>query len=284
MKIFYRPEMSLDRPLMGSFSARKPHDAVEDWLRRGLVHPGDILSFDPMTPEDFTLAHDGQMVRDVLELRAPNGYGTVDADLAATLPFTTGSLLAAARHALAHREAVCSPSSGFHHAHHAYPGGYCTFNGLVITAMKLKQEGFVNHVGILDLDMHYGDGTDDLIQVHGLSWILHLSQGHRFVSRADVGRKAQAYFDWLRSALERMRRRDLVLVQASADPHVGDPLGGLLNTEEMQQRDRMVFEALAGRAVAWNLAGGYQTDPWGGIETVLRLHRNTVMACQAAAQ
>jgi hypothetical protein len=31
--------------------------------------------------------------------------------------------------------------------------------------------------------------------------------------------------------------------------------------------------------VAWNLAGGYQVEPDGGIEPVLAIHRRTLQAC-----
>ena len=37
-----------------------------------------------------------------------------------------------------------------------------TFNGLVVTAMKLHKEGRAKRVGILDCDQHYGNGTEEL--------------------------------------------------------------------------------------------------------------------------
>ena len=70
---------------------------------------------------------------------------------------------------------------------------------------------------------------------------------------------------------------DLILYQAGADVHKDDPLGGVLSTEQMACRDRMVFEgARACRLpLAWNLAGGYQRDEEGTILPVLRLHEQT---------
>ncbi len=279
MKVFYRPEMAVDRPIMGSFSAQKPRVAVQDWLQRGLIQPADIHTFEPVTREDFALAHPTQMIQGILDLRQPNGYGTVDADLAATLPHTTGSLLGAARYALAHQERVCSPSGGFHHAHSTYASGYCTFNGLIITAIKLKQEGWVDRVGILDLDMHHGDGTDEMIRVHRLDWVQHITQGKHHYRREHLGRHAAHYFQWLQTALAAMSNVDLLICQLSADPHITDPLGGLLTTDELIKRDQMVFKHVVGKALVWNTAGGYQTDPRGTMEPVLRLHRNTVKAC-----
>ncbi len=69
----------------------------------------------------------------------------------------------------------------------------------------------------------------------------------------------------------------VLLYQAGADPHVDDPLGGWLTTEQLRERDRRVFEAArgAGVPVAWNLAGGYQTP----LRNVLDIHDHTLIEC-----
>lgn len=50
-----------------------------------------------------------------------------------------------------------------------------------------------------------------------------------------------------------------------------------LTTEQLAERDRIVFEAVkkARVPVAWNLAGGYQTP----LRKVLDIHDNTLRAC-----
>lgn len=284
MHVFYRPEQAANNlQCISSPSAGKPARAVADWLNRGLVRPEDVHSFEPVSADDLKLAHDAGFVDGVLNGTVRNGFGNRDPQVAASLPYTTGSLLAASRHALAYREAVCSPTSGFHHAGFDEAEGFCTFNGLIVTAMKLHAEGRVETVGIIDLDMHYGNGTQDLIQHHGLHWIRHHTQSRRFQEPADLGRGGERYFNWLDQALVDCQDVDLVIYQAGADPHVRDPLGGLLTEQQMALRDHAVFGALSGRPVVWNLAGGYQTDGQGGIAPVLRLHRNTVVACKTVA-
>lgn len=54
------------------------------------------------------------------------------------------------------------------------------------------------------------------------------------------------------------RSLDVVLYQAGADPHVDDPQGGYLTTEQLAERDFMVFCECRQRGlpIAWNLAGG----------------------------
>ena len=74
---------------------------------------------------------------------------------------------------------------------------------------------------------------------------------------------------------------DLILYQAGADPHINDPLGGVMTTDQMLRRDELVFQECKAMQVpvAWNLAGGYQRDDQHGIRPVLDLHDNTMRAC-----
>ncbi len=280
MKVFYRTEQNARNAESFSPSAGKPREAVQDWLKRGLIAPEDVLGFEPVTRDQIKLAHDAEYVDAVLDQREPNGFGNTNAEVAASLPYTTGSLLAAARHALISRAAVCSPTSGFHHARYANGAGFCTFNGLMVTALALKQVGLVNTVGIIDLDMHYGDGTDAIIQRCDAYWIRHHTQGAKFRNRADVGPDAQRYLAWLDTAIADCQGVDLLIYQAGADPHIRDPLGGLLDEVEMAKRDHAVFRGFKHRALVWNLAGGYQRDLNNSLSPVLRLHRHTVVACQ----
>ena len=53
------------------------------------------------------------------------------------MPFTSGAMLAAARDALANGWGAVAPCSGFHHAGYDFAGGFCTFNGLMVTALAV---------------------------------------------------------------------------------------------------------------------------------------------------
>jgi acetoin utilization deacetylase AcuC-like enzyme len=155
---------------------------------------------------------------------------------------------------------------------------YCTFNGLMVTAAALKAEGLGKGVGIIDCDNHYGDGTDAIIEHIGAQgWIRHFSAGLDFGSREQVGE----FFKRLETEVEGMADCDLILYQAGADPHVNDPLGGWLTTEQLAGRDGIIFGAARrlGRPIVWNLAGGYQKARDGSIPRVLEIHDNTVREC-----
>lgn len=284
MKVFYRPEQVAGNKAAYSPSAYKPKLVIGDWLTRGIVLSQDIHSFEPVSRADFKQVHNPKMVNDVLDLKRRNGFRNQDPEVAASLLYTSGSLLAAAHWALAHQEAVCSPTSGFHHAGFDEPEGYCTFNGLMVAAVKLINLGLVQRVAILDCDVHYGNGTDDIIARLGLhDRVVNHTMGEQFENKHSVGAHARNFMGWLALALKQSADADLLIYQAGADPHINDPLGGLLTTREMLKRDLAVFRAFKGRPLVWNLAGGYQRDVAGSIEPILQLHRNTALACTKMA-
>lgn len=273
--VFYRPEMVALEASISSPSAAKPAQVVADWQAQGL--PIRVLDFEPVDEETLALAHERAYVQGVLAGEVPNGFGNSKPQVTASLPFTNGSMLAAAGAALDNGRVACAPASGFHHAGFGHGGGFCTFNGLIVAAMALERDGRVSRVGILDLDQHWGDGTHDIIQRMHLSWISHHSPGPEPLHAAD----AQRYLHRLPGIVSTFHDCDLLLYQAGADAHVDDPLGGWMTSEQLAERDRIVFEVAAtiGVPVAWNLAGGYQRDAQGGIEPVLAIHRRTMEGC-----
>lgn len=272
LKVFYSNHMVADAQSF-SPSAGKPREVVSSWRRRFPVL--EFVEPAPVGFDDLCLAHDPAYVRGVLSLRLSNGFGNRLPEVAATLPWTSGAMLAAARAALVDRCAV-APVSGFHHACHAEGGGYCTFNGLVVAAQVLRRERTVRRVGILDFDHHYGNGTSQIIRELDLDWIEHYSAGACW----DKPDQAEAFLDAIPALLTRFADCDVLLYQAGADPHHQDPLGGWLTTAQLRERDRRVFDGCNanGLPIAWNLAGGYQTP----LRKVLDIHDHTMLECLAA--
>lgn len=272
MTVMFSERMQADEQ-PGSPSAAKPARVVAAWRAEGL--PMRVIAPDPVTLDDLARAHDRGYVEAVLGLRRDNGFGTRDASVAASLPYTSGAMLHGARLAIAGRTAVCAPVSGFHHAQRRAAWGFCTFNGLMVAALALRASGEAARVAIVDCDQHHGDGTAEIIAGLGSpSWLRHFTAGESFRRREQVG----AFFARLDEELRAIAGGcDVVLYQAGADPHVDDPLGGWMSDEQLRERDARVFEgvARAGLPIVWNLAGGYQRDRDGGIAPVVAIHTRT---------
>lgn len=251
-------------------SPGKPILVLESFKQAGLAI--EVKDFAPLDLDTIGLAHSMRYVRGVMTLNSPNGFHNRSPSVAASLPWTTGSMLAAAKFAATTGDSAASLTSGFHHAGYKNGHGFCTFNGLMIAALYLREEGF-KKIGIIDLDMHFGDGTADIIKTKKADFIKHYTFGHHGITRDTAE-------DWLKklpNIVRGFRGFDVILFQAGADPHIDDPLGGVLTSEQMRRRDRIVFE-VAHRMqvpVAWNLAGGYQTP----IRKVLDLHDATAQEC-----
>lgn len=276
MKVFYRPEMVAVPKESLSPSAAKPAQVIADWLDHGLIQREDILSFEPVNEDTLSLAHDPAYVRAVMRCEEPNGFGTCEPKVAASLLYTCGSVLTAARYAIQERDIAVSPTSGFHHAKYREGGGFCTFNGLMVTAMQLQREGLISKLLIVDGDAHYGNGTQDIIDVLSAgSWIKHITSMRDFGSYAEF-QKAFAHYQ-ITECLGGLP--DLVLYQAGADAWEKDPLRcGTFSLTDLIQRDKSVFRWSRKHQIplVWNLVGGYARDEAGAITPVLDIHRSTL--------
>lgn len=273
LDVFYDERMVAEAQGV-SPSAEKPRWVVKDWerlaglsVRRRAVEPASL--------EQLCLAHDEKFVSAVLNLKQENGFGNRSASVAAALPWTNGAMISAAKSVVVEGGWACAPVSGFHHAEWSESMGFCTFNGLIMAARVCQKELGCNVIAILDCDAHWGNGTQQIKDFLGLNWLDHWSFGELFRTKSDC---AGGRFErWLERAVLACSKADLVLYQAGADPHVSDPFGGMLTTEQMRWRDNYVAEHLKGKPMAWCLAGGYQVvegkEMPEKIEPVLALHR-----------
>jgi acetoin utilization deacetylase AcuC-like enzyme len=255
-------------------SAAKPAKVVASWQRFGF--PVELRTPRPAGIDQLCGAHHPAYVIGVLEGRISNGFGNRRPEIAASLPWTSGAMVDAALEAVRNGIGAVAPASGFHHACYEEAGGYCTFNGLVVAAREVRRKHPQARVGILDFDMHYGNGTAQILRQLKLDWVAHYS------AAADYERPEQAerFLAQIPAMLRAFEGCSVLLYQAGADPHINDPLGGWLDSRQLAVRDRRVFQLarMHGLPVAWNLAGGYQ-EP---ISKVLAIHDATMRECVTA--
>ena len=271
VKVFYDERQSAERNDSFSPSAQKPAKVVKYWEER---HPIQIMPFEPVTLEDLCRIHDAEYVHGVMQGRITNGFGNCDPVVNSVMPWVSGSVYWACDYAYRTKESCFAPTSGAHHACYNTGMGYCTFNSLALGALHAHDLG-ANLVGIVDCDNHYGNGTQDIINKLGLHWLIHYSYG------ADQRRYyTEKFLEEFESLLMPFKHCDLIIYNAGADPHVDDPHGGRMTTNELFQRDIELycFAAEHKIPVVTALAGGYQRDIHGGIQPVLDIHNNTMKA------
>ncbi len=212
---------------------------------------------------------------------------------------TSGGCYAAARRALDHGIAAAIVS-GFHHAFADHGEGFCTLNGLVIALDRLRAEGRIRRAAVLDMDLHYGNGTASLmpdrpdlfaLSIYGNDYAHNVPYRDVRQLRHEDGDNHRSFalpegchgatlqtvmLEALPTLLEN-GTPELLIYQAGADPYHEDPYSPLhLNHEDLFERDRLVFGFARehGIPIAWVLAGGYTKD----IHQVVKVHVNTFHA------
>lgn len=134
-----------------------------------------------------------------------------------------------------------------HHAGTYFNGGFCFFNNMAIAVQSSIQQKKLNRALIVDIDLHYGNGTRDILGDRKDVIFLNMECQER-----------QRYLDELGESLEKTKGYDIIGVSAGFDTYEKD-WGRSLETEDYKTIGSMIKEAAKscqGRRFAL-LEGGY---------------------------
>jgi acetoin utilization deacetylase AcuC-like enzyme len=124
-----------------------------------------------------------------------------------------------------------------HHASYDYSWGFCYFNNMAIAVESLKRQKKIQTAYVLDIDLHFGDGTVNILGGKGYVRV-HNVEAHDRV----------AYLDEVTREMERCQA-DIIGISAGFDNHIED-WGGTLRTEDYFEIGKKV------RAAAVRCKGG----------------------------
>lgn len=241
-------------------------------------------------PDSLCLAHDPDYVSTLLKLEpAPGEFIRLDPDTA----INSYSLDAARRAAGAVIRAVdevvrgktarafCNVRPPGHHAERDKAMGFCLFNSIAIGALHAIQQHGLQRVAVIDFDVHFGNGTSDILRDHDNILLLSSCQYPLYpldevpvAGRSEINivlppesdgnafREA-AVSQWF-SALEAYAPQ-LVLISAGFDAHADDPLAGLNWQADDYAWVTSEIVRLTGAAhgIVSSLEGGYNLDALG---------------------
>lgn len=288
MKLVWSPRYDVD--LFGHvFPVEKYRLVRQAVIERGIAREADLVEAEPAAREDLLLVHTPEYIDDLLNLRATPR--TMRSEMALTRDIvdayisTAGGTIETSRRAL--EDGVCVHiGGGYHHAFPDHAEGFCYLNDVAIALTRLKKDGIVRRVCILDCDLHQGNGTAFIFagdpDVYTFS--IHQENNYPIKERSDLDiglpdgaddglylRKLGVVGDILDG-----HSPDIAIYLAGADPFTGDKLGGLaLTTTGLQKRDRLVFDECLQRRipVCVVLAGGYAAD----VRDVVEIHVATIV-------
>jgi acetoin utilization deacetylase AcuC-like enzyme len=133
--------------------------------------------------------------------------------------------------------------------HHASAGscwGFCYFNNMAIALTTLKHQGLIRNACVLDIDLHFGDGTVNILDDKEWVKVFNPSTDSRTTYITEV--------EQILSGIQ----VDLIGISAGFDQHLED-WGHLLTTDDYRTIARMVKKAAkpSGGGYFAILEGGY---------------------------
>ncbi len=139
-----------------------------------------------------------------------------------------------------------------HHASADSSWGFCYFNNMAVALESLKRRNKIRTAYILDFDLHYGDGTENILSAKDYVTVYNVKAYHR-----------AAYLDEVAGEMNGCRA-DMIGISAGFDNHKAD-WGGLLETEDYREMGQMVRKAAqrCGGGCFAILEGGYNHNVLG---------------------
>ncbi len=250
------------------------------------------LPFEPATHESLCRVHRKEMVDRVFATSARGG-GFLDPDTivsgesARVATQAAGAGLAAAQATLSGQTSrvFCVVRPPGHHATPARSMGFCLFNNVAVSTEALLTSPTISKVAIIDIDVHHGNGTQDIFYEREDVFFLSLHQFPHYPGTGlenEHGRglglettlnfplpggvPLEKWFDAFKEGLDAIADfgADAILVSAGFDSHRLDPLGDFPLDEGAFHRIAEDLSTLAGpRPLISILEGGYNINVLG---------------------
>lgn len=203
-------------------------------IREAIADIAEFCEALPASWEDLRRVHTERHIREVIR----QGLDRV-ASLAAG-----GAVMAALEGLKRPAFALVRPPG--HHASADSSWGFCYYNNVAVALEHLRHHGHIETAYVLDFDLHYGDGTVNILGEKGYAAILNPQTEDRL-----------EYLRLVEKDLAAMRA-DVVAVSAGFDAHRQD-WGGVLLTEDYHAIGAMVRAACTRLGIGCFavLEGGY---------------------------
>jgi len=227
IKTIYSPVFLTDYPTV---DCENP-DRIE-FIHSKIKDLAEFIEPVPCTLSDLALCHSERLVRSVSRNK----------DIFDTASLAAGGAIMAAEIALREPSFALIRPPG-HHAGHDFNGGFCFFNNMAVSLKNLLAHGTIESALVVDIDLHYGNGTYDIVRSEP-----------RITFRNIDAHSRESFFTYLNEALSDAASYDILGCSLGFDTYVRD-WGGLLNTDDYHRIGHSMVSA--NRRLFSILEGGY---------------------------
>lgn len=274
---------------------------VRDFIESsGFLQRPNVISIKPRPLDEDLLkrVHSPSYIAKV-KMISQSGEGDIDIDtpgfkgIYENALITTGATLTGIESILSGEvNHFFSPTGGFHHASYEKGGGFCIFNDVAVSVLRLKDAGY-ERILIADFDVHHGNGTQsyfyddpEVMQIsfhQDPEWLYphegHISEIGEGPGRGytinmhfplDAGNAVYKYaFDRLVPKLVNFYNPEFIIFLPGFDAHYRDPLAQMTLTTDMIRYVAEFIHDSAHRLCGGRLGvvsgGGYnrETFHWG---------------------
>lgn len=234
----------------------------------------------PAALEELQIVHSDEYINQVLEDGECHEWVGSKPDQAEIAALIFGGTMLAVEMIAAGSKFVVNLPGAKHHAMRSYASGFCVFADFAAAGIRFA-DVYGKRAAILDIDVHHGDGTEELLRDRKDVFTFSIHQKGLFPNTAneDVSDKTNwiynrplvsgsgdfelqdAVKDFVEAAKE--FKPDVIMIAGGADGHHTDPLANLEYTEiGFARAVRVVKEAFGDLPILFSGAGGYCPDDY----------------------
>ena len=293
LKIAWHPIYAHPLPEGHRFPMLKYELIPEQLLHEGVIGAENFFAPEPLEEEVILLSHDEGYWAELRNLTlSPKAQRRIGFPLSAQLierevriaRGTIDGAIYAQQYGVAFNVA-----GGTHHAGSDWGEGFCLLNDQAIAANYLLHKKIADRILIIDLDVHQGNGTAEILadEPRAFTFSMHGEKNFPFrkeVSDLDIGLDDgvgdEEYLSILSDNLYQVLKKhepDFVFYLSGVDVLNSDKLGKLAMTKDgCRERDRMVLQCCKDYQlpVQVSMGGGYSPM----IRDIVDAHCNTFKA------
>ncbi|SEB20059.1 histone deacetylase family protein [Pedobacter hartonius] len=290
VKIAYHPLYAHPLPEGHRFPMLKYELIPAQLLHEGVITQENLFAPEQLKEETVLLSHAPEYWTQLSDLTLPAkeqrriGFPLNAQLLERELRIAQGTI-EGALHAKEHGLAF-NVAGGTHHAGSDWGEGFCLLNDQAIAANYLLHKEIYSRILIVDLDVHQGNGTAEILQHEPRIFTFSMHGEKNFPFRKEVsdldiglddGLEDEAYLSILADTLPKLYEQhepEFVFYLSGVDVLSSDKLGKLALTKAgCRERDRMVFQFCKDHRlpVQVSMGGGYSPE----IRDIVDAHCNT---------